>query len=226
MTNYLIAPTEPPLLKALGNVSGIPELRGADVLFYVEKVGLVGVQRKTVDDLIASINDGRIASGLAKMQSLAMALLIVEGRPRWSMEGALLHSYARFSREQFRSFLRSVQLRGVLVDYSDDLADTVVLIESIQRWVSKGKHDSLDRRPKPKARAANWGHIESQEWAQHLLQSVPSIGPAQAKAIWDHFGGLPVRLTVSKKELLEVRGVGEKVAAKIIAAFNGKAGDL
>jgi ERCC4-type nuclease len=226
VVDYLVSPTEPPLIKAMGRVSSAPELRGADIMWHEPEVGLVGIQRKEYTDLINSIKNGMLAKELAKMTPLGMSILVVEGRPRWTVEGVLLHRYISFDKVQYRSFLRSVQLRGVLVDYSEDTADTVVLIESIQKWASKGTHRSLDRRPKPKGTPSNWGYVTNKEWASHMLQSIPTIGPAQADAIFDHFGGsLPIALTVTEKELLEVPGVGPKTAKKIVAAFRGRTAD-
>jgi ERCC4-type nuclease len=223
---FLVSPSEPQLIKAMGRVSSVPETRGADVMWFSATSGLCGIQRKTTEDLIGSIHNGRLNEELAKMVNLALAVLVVEGRPRWTTDGQLLHRYIRFTRAAYRSILRSVQLRGILVDHSDDTADTVVLIESIAKWSEKGEHRSLDRRPKPQSTPEHWGKITNRTWASHLLQSVPGIGPVQANAIFDHFGSrLPVGLTVTEKELLEVKGLGPGRVRKIVAAFGGKAGE-
>src|SRR5882762_9075363 len=71
------AGSEPPALRALCVPSGPdPERFGVDFLF-INKHGLFGVQRKAVADLAASLDDGRLGSGLAKSQgSLHKTILL------------------------------------------------------------------------------------------------------------------------------------------------------
>lgn len=219
--DYLIAPSEPPPIKKLGRVSSIPEKHGADIFWY-DKVllGFVGVQRKEFGDLLNSVDDGRLAREVQQLQSNRVAHLIVEGRPRWTLDGMCMEKYhARWSRAAYRSLLRSVQGRGIFVEHSDSMADTVALVEEIRRWVSKGDHTSLDRRPKPKT--DSWGRISDEGWASHLLQSIDGIGPKQASAIWTHFGArLPISLTASVEELRQVPGLGPKKVALLLRAFS------
>ena len=225
MTKFLISPAEhSSWIKDLGRVSSTTEKYGADVLWWDEVIqGWVGVQRKTVPDLVASVQDGRLAKEMAQLMRVKVASLIVEGRPRWSTDGWLMRNHVRWSVAQHRSLLRSIQGRGVFVEQSDDHADTARLIVEIAAWVRKGDHRSLDRRPKPSG--DSWGKITDKAWACHLLQSVPDIGPVQADAIYEHFGGrIPVGLTVDRKALLDVKGLGPKRVAKILRAFGGDEG--
>jgi ERCC4-type nuclease len=225
MTNgnaILVAPTEPLLVKALGTVALVPESYGADIM-WAEQVlgGLVCVQRKEVGDLVASVVDGRLAKECQQLSARAvkLAVLLVEGQPKWTREGVLLDQYANWTRAQHRSLLRSVQLQGILVDYTDSTADTVSYIGELAQWAAKEGHHSLERRPKPKADPADWGAITDKRWGIHVLQSVPGVGPGVARDIWDHFSGLPIELLVGRKELLEVRGVGPKIADALMRAF-------
>lgn len=221
VTNFLISPAEHAApIKDLGRVSSLPERHGADVMWMDPTIkGLVGVQRKAIPDLVASVQDGRLAKEVAQLQTCKVAVVIVEGRPRWSSEGQLMMGYVKWSRTQHRSLLRSIQGRGIFVEHSDSIADTAALIREIASWVGKGDHTSLDRRPKPGPN--NWGKVDDEAWACHLLQSVPDIGPVQAKAIWDHFdGAIPVALTTDAVELAKVPGLGPKRIAKILKAFN------
>ena len=81
MCRFLVSPTDGPLAKLLESAtSSLPEKYGADVLAPTPK-GLIGWQRKTVADLIASISDGRLAEGLPKLKSLPFSVLIPSGTP-------------------------------------------------------------------------------------------------------------------------------------------------
>ena len=223
MPDFLISPAEHhTAIKSLGRISSIPERYGADILWWDDVIsGWVGVQRKAVPDLVASVTDGRLAKEIGQMNQCKVTSLIVEGRAHWSTDGVLMKSYARWTKAQHRSLLRSIQNRGVFVEHSDSPADTAVLVGEMASWVSKGDHKSLDRRPNPPS--DTWGRVSDKAWGCHLLQSIPDIGPKQAEEIWDHFEGkLPLQMTVGKKDLLKVRGLGPKKAEKILKAFGGE----
>lgn len=218
---YLIAPSEPSIIKRLGRVSSIPEKHGADIFWHDPVIkGFVGVQRKEFGDLLNSVDDGRLAREVQQLQRTKVAHLIVEGKPKWTVDGQSMEKYhQRWTRAAYRSLLRSVQGRGIFVEHSDSMSDTVALVEEIRRWTNKGDHVSLDRRPKP--RGDVWGRITDEAWACHLLQSIDGIGPKQASAIWTYFGSrLPISLTASADELKRVPGLGPKKVALLIRAFN------
>jgi ERCC4-type nuclease len=222
-TKFLIAPSEPRIIKTIGKVSSIPEKMGSDILWHDPSAGgWVGVQRKEFKDLLASVADGRLAREVQQIQRCKIAFLIVEGKPRWSPDGAcMIRYYTQWTRAQYRSLLRSVQGREIFVEHSDSMKDTVALVGEMSRWVGKGDHASLDRRPKPKG--DTWGRMTDKAWACHLLQSVDGIGPKAAAAIYDYFGGaLPIALTTDVKTLEKVPGVGPGTAKKILRAFTGK----
>lgn len=183
---------------------------------------MVGVQRKEVKDLISSVqSDDRLHREVQQIQRCKMAFLVVEGKPRWTVDGWLVHDYARWSRTQHRSLLRSVQMRGIYVEFADNMTETVALVEEIAKWCSKGEHLSLDRRTNPGP--DDWGTISDKGWASHLLQSVPGVGPKQATLIWDHFEGkVPIGLTVGEEELSKVKGLGPKRVAALVKAFPAK----
>ena len=205
-------------MKILGKSSSLPERWGADVTFAANG-GLVGCQRKEIADLIASVHDGRLAKELAQMQRLGRAILIVEGRLKWTSDGHLLGRDfgSPWTRSTHRNLLRSVQSQGVWVESTDDVADTVVAILELAEWCRKPKHQSLIRRPGP---VSPWGKATNADWSKHLLQSFEGVGPELAKNIFEHFGNrLPLDWRVSEAELREVLGVGPKIAKRLVEAL-------
>lgn len=207
----LIAPTEPIALKALGKVSSTPEKHGVDIMIGTPH-GIMGIQRKELTDFFNSVNDGRLAREYPLMSTLTVAVLLIEGRQRWSTEGLLLNysdpmSRKQWTRDQFRSYMLSVQARGVWVVETDDLMDTVTWIKNFERWANKASHHSLLARPKPQV---PWGKPENRDWNIFLAQSFPGIGPVQAERILDHFGGvLPIGWTCTRAELASAPGIGK-----------------
>lgn len=205
----IVSSTEPTAIKVLGSSSQLPERFGADVLIPVRGTWL-GVQRKAIPDLIASVHDGRLAKELAQMQRLAIAVLIVEGRPRWTADGVLMSSYgAKWTKTSHRNLLHSVQDRGIWVDQTESMSDTVAAVLDLEHWALKNKHASLMRRPGP---TSIWGRADHHDFQSHVAQSFPGVGPEMADNIIEHFGGLPLRWTVSEADMTKVKGIGPKKA--------------
>jgi ERCC4-type nuclease len=223
MPSFYVAPSEPIELKGLGKSSALPERYGVDILIP-SRLGAIGVQRKELSDFFASVTDGRLAREYPMMQGLAVAVLLIEGRQRWSTEGYYLGSdrsasYSRqaWTRDQFRSYMLSVQSKGIWVVETDDLTDTRKWLENMARWANKEAHRGLAGRPKPQGA---WGKADSRDWLLFLAQSFPGIGAAQAEKMVDHFGGtLPIAWTCTPEELLACPGIGKGRMESLLAAL-------
>jgi ERCC4-type nuclease len=212
----LISPAEPAKLRAIGNVSSLPEKYGADFLFPSAR-GLVGVQRKEIKDFIASVRDGRLGKELVQMQQLPYKTLILEGRIQWTNDGRLMNGQVDWNKGQHYSSLMSVQDSNVRLLSTDSMADTIELIQKMETWLQKETHTSFLNREKPKGK---WGRANSKEWMWHLYQSFDGIGLGTAKAIHEYFEGVPIlKWTVSYEELLAVDGIGPKRAASLIESL-------
>lgn len=216
-----VSPTEPAVFVDTldWTVDNLPETYGVDFL-WMSTLGLVGIQRKEFpSDFLASIHDGRLGSeAFGKMAQLDLCVLLLEGQPRWTSEGNVIHASrreVRWTRTQHRNYLTSVQLRGVQVNWSEDKWDTVQFIMDLYRWTQKDHHNSLITRPTPES---NWGHISNRAFQRHFLMSLPRIGPVLADSIIDTLG-FPFALTVTAEDLLEVPGVGPTLAANIVKVF-------
>src|SRR5688572_29969153 len=119
----MVSAAEPKSLQGLGTYSPLPEQYGCDFLIPCP-VGMVGVQRKEIHDLIASRGDGRLVRELAQMKQLDIAVLLVEGRLKWTSDGKLLSSRTSWTRPQHLGLLFSVQSSGIWVNSATDIQDT------------------------------------------------------------------------------------------------------
>lgn len=212
----LIAPSEPASLRTLGTYSPLPESLGCDFLVPCPS-GMVGIQRKEIHDLIASRADGRLARELAQMKQLDIAILLVEGRLRWTSDGVLSTSRSKWTRSQHLGLLFSVQSGGVWINSSESIQESREYLLQLEKWFMKTTHKGLMTRPKPQT---IWGDRQDRDWAIHTIQSVDGVGPEMAGRIFDMYG-LPFTMTVSVEDLLKVDGIGRKRAEKIVRAFNG-----
>lgn len=212
----LCSAAEPASLRTLGPYSPLPESMGVDFLIPCP-VGMVGVQRKEIHDLIASRGDGRLARELAQMKQLDIAILLVEGRLRWTSDGVLSTSRSKWTRPQHLGLLFSIQSTGIWINSSESLTETREYLAHLESWMMKSKHAGIMTRPKP---STLWGSRTDRDWAVHTIQSVDGVGPEMAGRIFDKFG-LPFECKVTVEELLTVDGIGRKRAEKIVKAFNG-----
>lgn len=216
-----ISPSEPEELRTIGMSSPLPETHGVDIM-WLSRVGLVGVQRKEFPgDFLGSVQDGRLAQQISQMQGLDVAVLLLEGAPVWTSEGKLMQEWGRsWSRDTHRRYLWGVRARGVWVEDSVDLADTISVVSKLEEW-SNAEHTSLDTRPG--AGTGTWGFkATNRDWQKWFLQGVPGIGPELAEAILDKFGRVPMGLDVADEELLEVPGIGPKRVKRMRELLGGK----
>ena len=220
-----ISPTEPKALHDLGVISMIPEDHGVDIMWN-SKLGTIGVQRKTFpDDFLSSMKDDRLNKEYIQMKQLDVAVLLLEGRQQWTTEGELYGAYGNtgrsytWSRTQHRNYLTSVQLRGIQVQTSDSITDTVDYLRSLRLWSDKGDHSSLDRRAVGAAASELYGTVRNPDYVRWLYQSLPRVGPKQAGMIYKHLGMI-FGLKVTYEDLIMVPGVGPKLAQGIVDVFN------
>lgn len=151
------------------------------------------------------------------MKQLDVAILLVEGRLRWTSDGILSSSRSKWTRDMHLGLLFSVQSSGIWINSTESLAETREYLSRLELWMMKGKHSGLNTRPKPQT---IWGDRRDSDYCVHFIQGLDGVGPGVAKAIYDKFG-FPFKLTVTQKDLETVPGVGPKRAEKIWRLFNG-----
>jgi ERCC4-type nuclease len=198
-----------------------PENYGCDVLFAARGKWF-GIQRKEFKDLVASMQDGRLGQQVAMMDGLEQALVVIEGwgDAHWTIDGRLSDRYAKVTRAQLRGLLWSVRDRGVWVDYTRDLQDTIALCREWEAWCRKPEHKSLSSRPGP---VNTWGRAGNRDWQMHLLQGLPGVGVELAGRILDELG-MPLGWRVSEEELKKVKGLGKGKVEKMMRAVPAMGG--
>ena len=209
----LVSPAEPRQLRELGNTSSQPERWGADFLLYSKTVGMVGVQRKEINDLVASIDDDRLAREIPLLQRLDMAIILIEGRLEWTDDGHLFTSGAssRFTRAQYQGILWSLSLSGLTVGCTTSTTETIEYLLLFSRWLTKSRHTGLLRRTQ-KAGRDEYGIRTTRAQQIFTLQSFDGVGYERARAIVDFYGGLPLAWTA---KLDDVPGIGAATAARL-----------
>jgi ERCC4-type nuclease len=201
-------------------VSPIPERKGCDFL-WVAHGAWCGVQRKRIDDLYASVVDGRLTKELAQIrQGVDRCVFVIEGRTPTTLDGMI--STGRDSRSYVShvGVLLTLAEVGVVLQ-TDTAAQTGHAIAGVHRWTLADGHSTGRARPKA---AGRWGKASSREWAMHFLQGMEGVGPEIAANLFDAHG-LPMRWTIGLEDLLQVPGLGKVKARRLWEALGGDAGD-
>ena len=210
----LISPTEPNLIKHLGETSLKPEKHGVDAWWIAQRKPC-GIQRKEIRDLFASVQDGRLQKELLQMNQLHHKMLIVENWPTFTDNGTVLEN-PQWTRTRLRGLLWSIRQHNIWVERTDHIGDTAKTIQDFHEWSKKTKHISTITRPGPNK--DEWGNITSASWGKWFLQSIDGIGPGLADRIWEQYG-LPFKLTVTENDLCLIDGISTKTANKIVETF-------
>lgn len=223
----LLAPSEPKAFLELtgdNQFSTEPERWGADLLCYPQG-RVVGIQRKTCEDLIASVRaDDRMSTGMSKMQSLDRATLLIEGTWQWDKTG---HSKRvkgpgrnGFTKPQFDGIVMAAQANNVFVLFSDSVVDSIRILRQYESFLSRESHTSLFTRPK--SRIEEWGTARSRPFGIRWWQTYDGVGVQLAGDLWDAVG-IPVTWNEGLEAQLKlVRGMGPKRIKSLMGAFNGR----
>ena len=221
----LVSPSDWRLAEALDSpTSSAPEKYGSDVLVPTNR-GLLGVQRKTVSDLLRSMTDGRLSQSIRKMKPLVFKVCVLEGYPEFTGEGRLILPYATsFTKARLRNVLRSLwYTHGIRTEITADMDDTVDAVRELEKWLNGGRRSTLLRRPKEEAKN-RWGQPDQAEFAKYFLQGFPGVGPETADAIYRKFGKIPMAWTCTEAELREVYGIGPLTSKHLVGMLGNRDG--
>ncbi len=225
-TKFLLSPSETKLAEAFGDeamVSDIPESKGADILIYTVN-GLFGGQRKAIPhDFLTSFTDGRLTRAIPLLKdNCTFARIIGEGRfkyyPDTSVDLGKIKGGSRiktrFTKKHIKGMINDIQLvHGIMIDWTDDIEDTVAYLRSMRHFLNADKHVGLFTRPNVKG---VWAVPSSKDVELWLLQSFPGVGPAIADSIIQHFGGVvPLKWTCTFDELCAVAKLSPKKAREV-----------
>ncbi len=232
-TRVLLSPSEVGLAREFKDeaiVSNLPEEKGADVLVYT-RAGLFGLQRKEVpNDFIASFTDGRMTRETSLLiKSCQFCRIIGEGRFKYWPDGRLVTGRintvtrkpepSRFTRKHVRGMIFDIELiKGVLIDWTDNLDDTVSYIRDLAEFTGREKHLGLYTRPSAQG---TWYIPKAKDIQLWILQSFPGVGPAIADNIIEYFDGeMPLRWTCTLEQLKSVSRMTTKRAEAMWEALS------
>lgn len=165
----------------------------------------VVIERKTTEDFLSSVIDGRLLGQLLNMsQAYARPLLILEGKPEDLFTLRNMHENAIIG-----------MLSTIALTYRIPIFFTKNAQETAKYIHLMAKREQLGNDREIRLRVGRKGFTPSEQ-KQFLVESLPQVGPTAAKALLEHFGSIQKLVNATKEELKEVENIGPKKAQAIM----------
>lgn len=169
------------------------------------------IERKEISDFVGSVANGRVFQQARNMvKNYRRNWIIIVG----SQKSAAFNRYVRFSVGNYLAAVASLE-QLVSVIHVDNPTQFWKQCKFLFEKSTDGK-DRMNQRVKRIERGTGDVYVDQ-------LAQVPKIGPKKAQAIIDTFEmqNLYPLYHMSVKELMQVRGIGEKQASTIKEYFKG-----
>lgn len=168
----------------------------------------VAIERKTAKDFVDSIVDKRLFKQATELrEEFKKPIIILEGDDLYS---------GFINPNAIRGSIASIALDfGISIIPTRNAQDTAAMIKRIAVREQKGEKSPIAVRTERKPTSM---------WEQqiYIIESLPNIGPVNAKKLLEHFGTVSNVINASASELQEVEGIGKKTAENIRKVVDSK----
>lgn len=168
----------------------------------------VAIERKTAKDFVDSIMDKRLFKQATELrEEFKNPLIILEGD------------------DFYNGFINPNAVRGSIASIALDFGISIIPTRNAQDTAAMIKRIAIREQTGDKP------HIQTRTdkkpvnmWEQQLfiVESLPNIGPVNAKKLLEHFGTVSKIINASENELMEVEGIGKKTAKYIRKVVDSK----
>lgn len=209
------------LVEGLGVEVLVTTLESGDINFLDSQSRTVGIELKTIDDLLGSIRSNRLFQQATQLAlTCDIALVLPFGFLTCTREG---HCRTRTGPKPHPPWPAYTQLMNAILSLwehgitvlpfvpNEYMAARVLV--SVRKWFLKEDHRSMLKRVKP----FSFGNQDSVK-AIHILTGCPRISVGLAKRLLAHFGTALAVLSATEEELRTVRGIGKVIARSIHSA--------
>lgn len=192
-------------------------LSGEDVM-----TGGVVIERKTTNDLEASILDGRYREQRTRLTTYCQQR---GARPLYVIEGIMDRIWGKLSQETLQKYLNRLMLRyGVPVIHTDSIDATAALCRTLANQISAEPVVFVSIDPaaisySSTVKVSKQGNMDGKQFSLCALQGCPGVSNAVAEAIMSTFGNLTSVLEAEESAIAAVvvgkRKVGPVVAKRL-----------
>lgn len=168
----------------------------------------VVIERKTAKDFVDSIVDKRLfKQARSLMEEFKRPLIILEGDDLYN---------GMINPNAIRGSIASIALDfGISIIPTRNAQDTAAMIKRIAIREQSGEKTPIQIRTDKKP-------VNLWEQQLFIIESLPNIGPVNAKNLLEHFGTVANIINAFESQLQEVEGIGKKTAANIRKVVDSK----
>ncbi len=176
------------------------ELQKLDLGDYIVSKDVI-IERKSADDFLSSLTDGRLFEQANRLvETYRNPLVILEGSPYGIRD---IHPNA------IRGAISSLVLDyGIPVIYSRNQEETASLIRTMAKREQEDKEKEISVRGDQKK-------LDINERQRYIVEGLPHISSVLAKRLLSHFKTVESIFNSKESELQQVEGIGEKIAKEI-----------
>ncbi|MEM5853504.1 MAG: ERCC4 domain-containing protein [Candidatus Aenigmatarchaeota archaeon] len=159
----------------------------------------VAIERKTYDDFISSIIDGRIFEQARELrENFEKPIILIEG----------------YSTREINENSLKATIAGLLVDFGISLISTRNPLDTAKTiyWIAKKEQEEKNFTPAFKVGKKPEDERKIKEF---IVSSIPGISITLSKRLLEKFGSVEKVFSASERELKSVKGIGEKLAKKM-----------
>lgn len=197
-----------PVMRFLSQKNIIIEPQQLDVGDYIIS-SRIGVERKTVDDFLNSLIDGKLFVQMKNLRStFSRPLLVIEG-------DGLLTKRNISQNAIFGSITSIIVDFGIPIITTSTPHETADFLSVMAYREQKNENRAVAiRREKPPHSIA--------EQQQYVVEGLPNISAVLAQRLLQHFNNIKSLCNASEEELCEVNGIGKTIASDILKILNAE----
>jgi ERCC4-related helicase len=195
-----------PVMRFLTQKDIIVEPQQLDVGDYIIS-SRIGVERKTVDDFLNSLIEGKLFVQMKNLRATySRPLLLIEG------EGLLTKRNISHN-AIFGSF------GAIIVDFGIPIITTHTPQETSDFLSIIAQREQKEGDRAIAIRGEKTAHTIAEQ-QQFLVEGLPNISAVLAKRLLQHFGSIRSLANASEKDLCQVNGIGKNIATDILKILN------
>jgi ERCC4-related helicase len=197
-----------PIMRFLSQKDITVETQQLDVGDYIVS-SRIGVERKTVDDFLGSLIDGKLFVQMKNLRATySRPLLLVEG------EGLL-------TKRNISHNAIFGSIASIIVDFGIPIITTHSPQETADFLSIMAQREQKEGDRAVAIRGEKTAHTLSEQ-QQFLVEGIPNISVVLAKRLLQHFGSVRSLANASEKDLSQVNGIGKNIAAEIFKILNAE----
>lgn len=168
----------------------------------------VAIERKTAKDFVDSLIDKRLFKQAKELsEEFKHPIMILEGDDLYN---------GMVNPNAIRGSMASIAIDfGISIIPTRNAQDTAAMIKRIAVREQNGERTPIQIRTDKKP-------VSLLEQQLFIVESLPNIGPVNAKNLLQHFGSVANVLNASESDLQEVDGIGKKTAENIRKVIDSK----